>query len=143
MFHSEPESLCKLPKKQAFGAYIEVNKSRTEWYIDHRGSHLARKIEENVFVLAPLLFINKLARGVVYDVLVMKAGFTLGDSVELYCEDQKYTGNNVDPGLKILDFRRPRLGERIEEERKRIEMTKPQGSRLRTLCREDKDRDSS
>lgn len=118
-----------------FGAHLHVNKSRVEWIVNERGcSRIVEHVKSFLAVLPSMLWVCRLARGVAYDTLIYRRGLSSEEAVwatgplDLYVEG--YYGPCVeDYGLRIQDFRRPGLEDRVAEEEKRIELTKEEAKR--------------
>lgn len=136
-------SCCKI-SHWGFGTHVQVQKTKIfllPYEDDNMNSNLARMspkdkaaaervVAYNVTLAArislpELLFVNTLARSVMYDTLIGWRGASDGPvelDADLYCEDNLLFGDTSAPdfGVKIQDFRRSGLEDRVFEEYERL-----------------------
>lgn len=128
-----------------FGTHVQVEKTKT-FYLPHEDDNMnsnpARMSSEDKAkaekivaqnaaiaarrVLPELLFVDNLARHVMYDTFIGFRDASDGlvkQNPDLYCEDNLNFGDTSAPdfGVRIQDFRRPGLEERVIEEYERLD----------------------
>lgn len=106
-----------------------------KWIADHRGGWLpVRDVKPFSVVLPSMLWVSRLTRGVAYDTLIYQPLYSPevvwpAGPLDLYVESY-YDSSRIDDGvlvvdygLRIQDFRREGLAERVREEERRIEQS--------------------